>query len=162
MHHMKIYILIICSSISLQKLYASYDIETTKERIMQILQQQDTASIVTFRNFFYRYDQLVVNLFDMQNTDSLKTHIACMEQELEVLQQTVHNPKYRAIQPLLVPLQKDVTTMTQILKENANSNALNLGLRIQSYDHLLPATVKQRRLISLFWALQHRLNCKDA
>lgn len=162
MYHMKIYILLLCSIIGMQSIYTSYDIETIKAQIIKILQQQDATSIATFRNFFHRYDQLVVNLFDMQNTDSLKKHIAHMEQELEVLQDTVHNPKYRAIQPLLAPLQKDVTTMTKILKENIDSNALNLGLRIQPYNHLLPAPVKQRRLISLYWALQHRLNCKDS
>jgi len=155
---MKFYFFILTGLFLCNLLHATTDIEITKTNIATILQQKNPAALPHFYDFCTKYDQLVENFLDINNNDSLATHVGYISTATQILKKLCYNPEFIAVKPILLDYYKQATKLVSLLQKYIGSrNTLFFGLQLHPFRFLLPTAVKNKGRLAVLKALNHRL-----
>lgn len=141
-------------------IHAITDLETDRKIIITILSQSQPALVQEFKALCNHYDESVFQFFDKKNNNSLATHVAYMESEIEIFKKVGDDIRYRTVQPLVYEYYYYLKDLLAIVKRYIGSwDTLTLALKLRKFKPILPIDIRNRGDFALFWSLNHRLHC---
>lgn len=157
---MKYIIFVIMFSWCVMPLNAFKNIETSKKKIIDTLQKNNPTSLATFKQFCMKYDQSVIDFFDSKNNLSLAHHVKRMQRDLALFNDVAHDEQFITVQAMFIDLNRELEALVTVLKQYTSSrNSVGLAFKVRRFKKLLPRPINKWTEFSLFWSLNHRLNC---
>lgn len=158
---MKQRILYACIAFMTAQVHAIDNIETIKYKVQNTLAKKNPKILGQYHEFSQQYDQLVLDFFDINNNEPLKTHVHNIRAAMHILKQTCDNPEFASVRPILLTYYKHGSALVHALKGYIGShNMLSLIFKLRHFVFLLPQVVRNKGAFTLFRGLNHRLHCQ--
>ncbi len=134
------------------------DIEIIRNKIIRTLTANNPKALPDFFQYSDKYDKVVFDFFDTNNSLSLVSHIQLLDESLKTLNNVIDNPEFSSARANLQEVFPKLVELIAIFKQQIGSRNYGwLGLKVRRFKSLLPLLVRNRGEVSLLWSLRHRV-----
>jgi hypothetical protein len=131
-----------------------------KQKVLQTLQAKRPTAINEFLRLCNQYDACVELFFDMNNKDTLATHITYLKKELSTFEKTIKEAQFNSVLFLLNPLHADLKNLVNTLQQYVGSKrSIPFLFAMRNYVFLVPEPLRSQGIVYLIKCLRHRFHC---